>query len=218
MGKLSDALDEFQEISKKHYQKIMEILEDKYCWKCPMRTNRKEMLCREVDAWIRLTEAMECGVREKLEEDNHSIEDMEVITAKFLEKIMKSEKKMDSPGKHEDHLIIKLEEDAKPFAVSGDFIFVKTRPLKVKDGDLVLMPRACPLATYWYIKTTKHSMVPFKIFKVSRVFQKRGTPYIKTEDGLVIPTQFLIGVVQNIMGHQDLSMHQEKKGLNYRVQ
>jgi hypothetical protein len=216
MGELSDALDEFQEASEKYYQKIMEILEDKYCWKCPMRTNRKVTLCREVEAWIRLTEAMERGVREKLGGNNHSIEDMEVITAKFLEKSMKSEKKMDSPGKHEDHLIIKLEEDAEPYAVSGDFIFVKTQPLKVKGGDLVLMPRACPLATYWYIKTTKHSTVPFKIFKVSRVFQKRATRYIESEEGLVVPTDFLIGVVQNIMGYQDLSMHQEKKGLNYR--
>lgn len=205
MGELSDTLDEFQEASEKYYQKIMEILEDKYCWKCPMRTNRKETLCREVEAWIRLTEAMESSVREKLEEDNHSIEEMEVITAKFLEK------KIKPPEKHEDHLIIKLEEDAEPFAMPGDFIFVKTQPLKVKKDDLVLMPRACPLATYWYIKTTKHSTVPFKIFKVSRVFQKRGCRYIETEEGVVVPFEFLIGVIENIIGHEDLSTHQGKR-------
>ncbi len=216
MGELSDTLDEFQEASEKYYQRIMEILEDKYCWKCPMRTNRDETLCREVEAWIKLTEAMESGVRERLSEDNRSREDIEVITAKFLEKIMKLEKKMKSPEKHEDHLIIKLEEDAEPFAVSGDFIFVQTYPLKVKKDDLVLMPRACPLATYWYIKTTKHSTVPFKIFKVSKVFQKKGCRYIETDEGLVVPVAFLIGVVKNIMGSQDLSMHLEKKSINYR--
>jgi len=97
MGELSDTLDEFQEASEKYYQRIMEILEDKYCWKCPMRTNRDETLCREVEAWIKLTEAMESGVRERLSEDNRSREDIEVITAKFLEKIMKLEKKMKSP-------------------------------------------------------------------------------------------------------------------------
>lgn len=199
MGELSDILDEFQEASRKYQQKVMEILEDKYCWKCPMRTNRKETLCREVDAWIRLTEAMESGVREVLNEDNYSIEDMEVITAKFLEK------KMKPPEKSEDHLILKLEHDAEPFAMSGDFIFVRTHPLRVKKNDLILMPRACPLATYWYIKTSKQSTVPFKIYKVSRVFQKRGCSYIETEEGLEVPAEFLIGVVQNIIDH-DFSM------------
>jgi len=212
MGELSDALDEIQEATEKYYQEIMEILKDKYCYKCPMRTNRKETLCNEVEAWIRLTEAMESGIKKKLNEDKLSMEDVEVLTVKFLEK------KMKSAEKHEEHLIIKLEKDAQPYAISGDFIYVKTQPIKVKKDDLVLMPRACPMATYWYIKTTKHSTVPFKIFKVSRVFQKRGTRYIETEDGLIVPTEFLIGVVQNIIGHEDLSMHQEKKGLSYRVQ
>ena len=86
MGELSDALDEFQEVTEKYYQEIMGILEDKYCWKCPMRTNRKETLCNEVEAWIRLTEAMESGVKKKLNENKLSIEDTEAITIKFLEK------------------------------------------------------------------------------------------------------------------------------------
>ncbi len=204
MGKLSDTLDDFQEISEKYYQEIMEILEDEYCWKCPMRTNSKETLCREVETWIRLTEAMEGGVREKLQKDNYSMEKMEVISAKFLEK------KMEPPGKRDDNLIIKLEYDAEPFAKSGDFIYVKIHPIRVKKDDLVLMPRACPLATYWYIKSSKQSTVPFKIFKVSRVFQKRGCRYIQTEEGLEVPVEYLIGVIKNIIGHQDLSMQSWK--------
>lgn len=175
-----------------------------------MRTNRKETLCREVEAWVRLTEAMESGVGDELKLNNYSSEAMEVVTVKFMEKQMKN------PEKKEDSLIIKLESDAEPFAISGDFLFVKIHPLKVKKDDLVLMPRACPLATYWYIKTFKKATVPFKIYKVSRVFQKRGCRYIETEEGLVVPTEFLIGVVKNIISHEDLSMHQEKKGINYR--
>lgn len=210
MGELSDTLDEYQETSRKYYQKIMGILEDKYCWKCPMRTNSKETLCREVEAWLRLTEAMESGVRSELKLNNYLSEAMEIITVKFMEKQMKK------PENREDNLIIRLESDAEPFARSGDFIFIKAHPLKPGKGDLVLMPRACPLATYWYIKTFKKATVPFKIYKVSRVFQKRGCRYIETEEGLEVPTEFLIGVVKNIMDHQDLSMHQEKKGINYR--
>lgn len=203
MGKLSKTLDEYQETTRKYYREIMEILEEEYCWKCPMRTNQDETLCKEVESWIRLTEAMESGFKIEMEENDYSLEKMEIITSKFLEKQMKQ-----SPEK-EDSLIIKLEQEALPYAESGDFIYVKTQPLRVKDGDLVLMPRACPLATYWYLKTSKKSTVPFKIFKVSRVFQKIGVRYIETEEGFEIPLEYLIGVVKDIIG-PDLSMQSWK--------
>ena len=203
MGKLSKTLGEYQEVTRKYYKEIMEILEDEYCWKCPMRTNQNETLCREVESWIRLTEAMESGIREELEQYNYSLNKMGIITAKFLEKQMKKS------NLKEDSLIIKLEKDADPYAKAGDFIYVKTHPLRLKKGDLVLMPRACPLATYWYIKTSKKSTVPFKIYKVSRVFQKIGVRYIETEDGFNVPVEYLIGVVKDIIG-PDLSMQSWK--------
>jgi hypothetical protein len=203
MGKISNTLDEFQEITRKYYHEIMEILEEEYCWKCPMRTNSKETLCKEVEAWIRLTEAMECGLRDELDGDDFSLDNLEVIAAKFLEKRMKQPHEEEDG---EDSLIIKLEKDAEPYAKSGDFIYVKAHPLRVKKDDLVLMPRACPMATYWYIKSSKKSTVPFKIFKVSRVFQKKGCRYIETEEGFEVPVVYLIGVVKDIIG-RDLSMH-----------
>jgi hypothetical protein len=199
MGKLTETLEEFQESTSKYYQEIVKILEEEYCWKCPMRTNSRETFCREVEAWIRLTESMEAGLRNELTHENYSPDEMEVVATKFLEKKMKNQEIK------EDNLIIKLEQDAEPFARSGDFLYVKTYPIRVNKDDLVLMPRACPLATYWYIKTFKRSTVPFKIFKVARVFQKRGCRYIKTEDGLEVPVEYLIGVVKNIIG-PDLSM------------
>lgn len=205
MGELSNTLDEFQEISREYYQKIMSILGDKYCWKCPMRTNRKETLCQEVESWIRLTEALENGVREELILRDFSMEKMEILAPKFLEK------KMKSPDKTKDSLILKLDEDInlnkneEPLAKSGDFLFIKTNTHIVNKDDLILLPRACPLATYWYIKTAKKAIVPFKIFKVSRVFHNKGCRYIQTTDGLEIPLVYVIGVVKNIIS-QDLSI------------
>ncbi|HTX61698.1 MAG TPA: hypothetical protein VMC48_05265 [Methanobacterium sp.] len=199
MGKLAETLSQFQVNTRKYYQEISKILDEEYCWKCPMRTNRKEALCREVEVWIKLTESMEAGIREEFGENNYSMEEMEAIAAKFLVKRMKHQ------DIKEDNLIIKLEYDAEPFASKGDFIYVKAHPLRVKKDDLVLMPRACPLATYWYIKTSKHSTVPFKIFKVSKTYQKMGCKYIKTEEGLEVPVEYLLGVVKNIIG-PDLSM------------
>lgn len=109
----------------------------------------------------------------------------------------------------EDHLIIKAEYDAEPYARSGDFIFARTHPLRVKDGDMVLLPKACPLATYWYIKTFKQATVPFKIYRVSRVFEKGGIRFIETDGGLEVPVEYLIGVVNNIMANQDLSIQNQ---------
>lgn len=196
MGELSDTLNEFQNTSKKYYQKVMNILESKYCWKCPMRTNREEMLCQEVEAWIRLTEALEGGVLKGVRHENFSPEKLEIITAKFLEK------KMKKSHTGEKEVLVKLEDDAKPFATSGDFLYIKTHPLKVKKGDLVLLPRVCPLTIFWYKETTENAVVPFKIFKISRVFHKKGVRYIKTLDGLEVPVEFLMGVIINIIGEK----------------
>jgi hypothetical protein len=199
MGELSDVLNEFQETSKKYYKTIMNILDEKYCWKCPMRTNRKVTLCQEVEAWIRLTETLEAGVREELVEYNFSQEQWEAITTKFIEK------QISPPHQREKNIIVKLEEDQPPFARSGDFLYIKTHPLRVKKDNLIVMPRTCPLATFWFIKTTKKSTVPFKIFRVSKVFQKNGCRYIRTHEGLEVPVEYILGIVENIMG-KDLSM------------
>ncbi|MCE5213322.1 MAG: hypothetical protein LLF83_01195 [Methanobacterium sp.] len=199
MGELNDALNEFQETSKKYYNRIMKILGEKYCWKCPMRTNRKVALCQEVEAWIRLTETLEAGVREELDQHTFTNEQLEAISTKFLEK------QLSPTHQKETNIIIKLEEDEPPFACSGDFLEVKTHPLKVKKDSLVVMPLACPLATFWYNKTMKSSTVPYKIFKVYQVFQKNGCRYLKTQEGFQVPVEYLLGTVENILCN-DLSM------------
>lgn len=206
MGELSDTLDEFQGISQEYYKKIMKILKEKYCWKCPMRSTSSETFCREIDAWIRLIEALEAGVRKELILESYSLENLEVMAARFLEKKMKSSK-----IPREKNLILQLEEDAPPFAVSGNYLEVKTNPRRVKVNDLVLLPRACPLATYWYTKTTQRVTVPFKIFKVAKVFQKKGCRYIQTEEDFEIPAEYVIGVVIKILGHKELSIQKRHR-------
>jgi hypothetical protein len=201
MGELSDTLDEFEEISREYYQKIMKILKEKYCWKCPMRSTSNETFCREIDAWIRLSESLEAGIRKELTLKSYSLENLEVMAARFLEKKMKSSK-----VPREKNIILKLEEDTEPFTISGDYLQVKINPRRVKVNDLVLLPRACPLATYWYTKTTKRATVPFKIFKVAKIFQKKGCRYIRTEESFEVPVEYVMGVVIKIMAQKDLSM------------
>ena len=201
MGELDDTLDEFQEISREYYGKIMKIMQDKYCWKCPMRSTSKEALCREVDAWVRLTQSLEWGITDELQVQNLSLEELEVVAVRFLEKKMKT-----NPPTKSNDLFFQLEDDAPPFAGKGDFLLINTEQRRVKVNDLVLLPRACPLATYWYLKTTDKAMIPFKIFRVSRVFSKKGVKYIRTEDGLEVPVEFLMGRVVEIIDQKDLSI------------
>jgi hypothetical protein len=208
MGELSDALEEFQEISREYYGKIMKIMQDKYCWKCPMRSTSAEALCQELDAWIRLTEALEGGIREELQKPDLSLEKLEMVVVRFLEK------KMNTTPNKSNELFFQLEHDAEPFAQKGEFLRVNTHQRRVKENDLVLLPRACPLATYWYLKTTAQAMIPFKIFRVSQVFSKKGVKYIRTEDGLEVPVEFLIGWVVEIIGQKDLSIRRTDKSFN----
>ena len=86
MEGISDNLEEFRKISQKHYKMLIEGLEEKYCWKCPMRTNSSEAFCREVDSWVRLSSAFEMGVQDHLKERGIPTDCLEVLAAKMLEK------------------------------------------------------------------------------------------------------------------------------------
>ena len=48
MGELQNRLFKFQKESRTAYEDIKKILNDKYCWKCPMRSTRTQSQCREI--------------------------------------------------------------------------------------------------------------------------------------------------------------------------
>src|SRR5690554_6252088 len=54
-----DITDEFRRSARKSFRDLQRALNDKYCWKCPQRTVRSITGCRELDAWVRLREALE---------------------------------------------------------------------------------------------------------------------------------------------------------------
>ena len=200
MGELSDTLDEFSEISKKFHARIMEILEDKYCWKCPMRSTSNKSNCREVDAWRRLTSAFETGIRDHLVSRNISSEEIEAITLKYLSKIIK---KHNQAINYDKTVILKLKEDIAPFAFKGDLLFIKENPKSVKERDLVLWPQICPVSIYWFSRAKLTGQIPFKIIKIQNQYQKERCRYIQGEDGLEIPLEFLAGKVIKIIDKND---------------
>jgi hypothetical protein len=196
MGELSDALDEFSEISRDFHAKIQKILKYKYCWKCPMHSTSKNTFCNELDAWIRLTGAFERGVQDNILENVDSRDNLDVITSRYLFKLLKKNKR---GLKYSKTTILKLKEDITPFALKNDLLFIEENPESIKTNDLVLWPQICPISFYWFSKAKILGIIPFKILKVEKSFQKEGRNLVQIENGLEVPLDHITGKLVKII-------------------
>ncbi len=200
MGELQDTLDKFSEISKEFHRKVQKILKDNYCWKCPMRSTSKNTFCNELDAWMRLTGAFENGVQCNILQDYASKDNLEVITSRYLLKLLKKHKR---PLKYDKTVVLKLKEDIEPFVLKDDLLFIKENPESVKTNDLIIWPQICPVSFYWFSKSKILGIIPFKILKAEKSFQKEGRRYILAENGLEIPLEYLTGKIIKIINKND---------------
>jgi hypothetical protein len=200
MGELSDALDEFSEISREFHAKIQKILKDKYCWKCPMRSTSKKIFCNELDTWIRLTGAFERGIQDNILKNVESKDNLDVITSRYLFKLLKKNKRQ---LKYSKTTILKLKEDIEPFALKNDLLFIEESPESVKTNDLILWPQICPVSFYWFSKAKILGIIPFKILKVEKLFQKEGRKFVQVENGLEIPLEYITGKLIKIISKND---------------
>ena len=100
-------------------------------------------------------------------------------------------------------VFIKIEENLNPKVSKGNFIIVKENPKKLKNGDMVLLPRSCPLSIFWFSKISSKEKLPLKIFTIDKIFHKIGVKYIKTEEGLEIPLEYVYGVIIKIIDKND---------------
>ncbi|AXV37584.1 MAG: hypothetical protein CIT01_04935 [Methanobacterium sp. BRmetb2] len=192
MGDLLKTLKEFEDISSEFHEKIMNILKENYCWKCPMRTTSSKTFCREVDAWIRLTHALEDAVKENMEE-KLSPEARNFVQMKYLNKISKNQFSYDRK------LLIKLKADLKPYAPKGSVLIIEENCEIIKKDDLVLIPKICLLHVYGFSRIKYNDKLPFKMAKVSKIFHESGGKFIKTHEGIQISPQLLIGRVMKIL-------------------
>jgi hypothetical protein len=199
MAGISDNLEIFRKLSKKHYADLIESLEEKYCWKCPMRTNNSETFCREVDSWVRLSIAFEMGIQDHLREMEIPGSCLEVIAAKFVEKQIN---KGNASHKLPRLNLIKMEKSMGFEIDSGDYLLVKHGATKLKSGDKVLLPNSCPLSNLWYTKSVSDEL-PVKVFAVKKVFHKMGVKYIQTVDDFEVPLEYVYGVILKVIRKED---------------
>ncbi|MGB9837435.1 hypothetical protein [Methanothermobacter sp.] len=64
--KMKDVIDEFRRAAGKSFRELRRVLDEKYCWKCPQRSTRDRIGCREVEAWMRLTSTLEEELTEQV--------------------------------------------------------------------------------------------------------------------------------------------------------
>ena len=164
MAGISDNLEVFRGVSKKHYKDLIESLEDKYCWKCPMRTNSSESFCREVDSWVRLSGAFEMGIYDHLRERGIPTNCLEVLATKMIEKKMK----LDNYPKYQKLIFLKIDEDMDLGIKRGSFLLVNENPKRIKSGDKILLPNSCPLSTMWFTKIKSIGKLQLKFLRLKR--------------------------------------------------
>lgn len=194
MGRISRDLEEFRKVTQVRYRKLIDSMVDKYCWKCPMRSTRMETFCREVEIWLRLSNAFELGVQDELTSRNIPVNCLEVIAAKTLGKKIKEDSKT---LKFQKLVLLKVQEDMSPFADEGSFLLVKERPKSLERNDLVLLPGCCSLSIFWFSKLSQSEM-PLKLFQVIKSFQKRGLSHVRIKENLEVPIEFVFGIVLKV--------------------
>lgn len=194
MGEFSKTLEDFQKSSGKDYKKLMDSLEEDHCWKCPMHSTSKQANCKEVHAWLKIQKALEEGVWEKIREDR-SEEELNAITARFLEKRFKKEKRQD----YEVYVILKAEYDLHPDIPANSALIINPHPQKVNTGDLVLLPLEMPCPVSWFFKAGLSVGVPFRVTRAGKVYHQGPIWYLKTVENLEIPVPMVLGVVVKVL-------------------
>jgi hypothetical protein len=194
MGQLSEALEEFQNVSTEFYKKLEKILEDEYCWKCPMRSTSGTALCQEVHAWRKLQEGLNSGIRHHLLKSGFSFLETEALAARVGTKMIKKQ----GGNLKELTIIIKVNQDQNPFLPENSLLMVKINPKKVRTGNRVLIPK----------KNYKSTLIgscallagfQFQLEVVLKFFHEGGVRYVETFHGLILPLTNVSGVLVKVI-------------------
>lgn len=186
MGTLQKRLDIFQEEIITAYQDILKILEDKYCWKCPMRSTRMNSRCREVHAGRVIRQAMDEGIV-KNPHSNLSPVEVNALIARIQKKMIKKK-----GGSQREKTII-IQDENQNFN-HNNWLMVKIYPKRVLKGEKIIIPQesftspltgACALIAGF----------PFKIGVTKRVFHEGNFWYVEVEEKEVWPLESVCGVL-----------------------
>jgi hypothetical protein len=201
MGELQERLDEFQQQTVTAYHDIMNILEDKYCWKCPMRSTSKNSRCREIHAGKVISEVLDKAIAVKLNENKDNPVEIEALQMRILKKKIKKQ------GGRQGEKIITLNIEAKqnPDLSSHNQLMVKINPRKVTKGDNILIPD----------KTVENNILgayalvtgfPFQMAVVEKIFHEGNFWYVEIEYKQILPLESVFGVLLKVTGEENFTL------------
>lgn len=190
MGDLEERLIEFQEQTKGAYRDIMKILEDKYCWKCPMRSTSTQSRCREVHAGRVLQEAVDEGILGQL--ILNDIPELEVES--MITRILKKKIKRQGGKQKEKNIILKVENEQNLDLAPDSFLMVKVNPKRARVGDRILIP----------VEALEHPVLgayaliagfPFQIAEVKKTYHEGSFWYVEIENERILPLESVFGIL-----------------------
>ncbi len=198
MGELQERLDEFQRQTGTVYQEIMNILEDKYCWKCPMRSTSKNSHCREIHAGTVISEGIDNAIAVKLNENMINPVEVEALKMRIIKK------KINRLGgkQGEKIIILNVEAEQNPDLSSRNQLMVKINPRKVQKGDNILIPD----------KTVDNNVLgayalvagfPFQVAVVEKVFHEGNFWYVEIGDEQILPLESVFGELLKVIGEEN---------------
>jgi hypothetical protein len=197
IGVLQERLDLFQEETKTAYQEIMNILEDKYCWKCPMRSTSRSSRCREVHAGRVLQEAMDQGINNHLQNNLSPVE----VNA-LLVRIQKKKTKKQGGPQREKTIILRVEGDPNPYFSPHEWLMININPRRILKGEKILVPDRS-LNTPLIGAYSLIAGFPFQVAIVSRVFHEGNFWYVEVEEQGIWPLESVFGVLVKVLTGED---------------
>jgi hypothetical protein len=194
MGQLSEALEEFQNVSSEFFDKLKKILEKEYCWKCPMRSTSGTAMCREIHAWYKLEEGLDDGIGKHLLESGFSSLEIEVLASRVGNKIIRRQ----GGNLKRRTILINVNKDQNHFLPENSLLMVKINPKMVRGGDRVLIPQN--KIKYPFIGSCALlAGFPFDLELVEKFFHEGGIRYVETFNGLILPLTNVLGVLVKVI-------------------
>jgi len=194
MGDINKNLDEFQKQTQDTYVQLMKLLEENYCWKCPMRSTNSISRCREVHTARVLLEAVNEGMVNQLLKKNFHPVEVDALVTRILKKMINKQ-----GGKQKEKIIIlKVEAEQNPDLSSYCGLMIKINPRKVRKGEEILIPNK----TIDYPLLGAYALIagfPFQVAMVKRVFHEGNFWYVELENMRVLPLESIFGVLIKVL-------------------
>ncbi len=194
MGKLQEQLDKFQDTAGAAYQEIMDTLEDKYCWKCPMRSTSINSHCREIHSMKVLQEALDQGIREKLGETGVSSVLLESLILRTTKKRFKNQ----GGAAREKTIIMDVSPGQNLNLEPGTQLMVKINPKKIREGERIMI--LCESTESPVLGVCALIMgFPFRVTVVERFFHENNFWYVEVENKKIFPLKSILGVLIKVI-------------------